>query len=73
MQIALSPDGSSAYVTNFDDATVSQYDVSAGGVLTPKQPATVAAGSRPAGIAVSPDGASAYVANQLPSGIITQF
>ena len=35
------------------------------GALTPKQPATVAAGSRPAGIAVSADGASAYVTNQL--------
>ena len=47
--------------------------MSAAGALTPKQPATVAAGSRPAGIAVSPDGASAYVTNQLPSGTITQF
>jgi DNA-binding beta-propeller fold protein YncE len=72
-QVAVSPDGSSAYVTNFDDATVSQYDVSAAGALTPKRPATVAAGSRPAGIAVSPDGASAYVTNQLPSGTITQL
>ncbi len=72
-QIAVSPDGSSAYVTNFDDATVSQYDVSAAGVLSPKQPATVAAGSQPAGIAISPDGASAYVTNQLTDGTVTQF
>jgi DNA-binding beta-propeller fold protein YncE len=73
VQVALSPDGSSAYVTNFTDGTVSQYDVSAAGTLTPKQPGTVAAGSRAAGIAVSPDGASAYVTNQLASGTVTQF
>jgi hypothetical protein len=39
-------------------------DLSAGGVLAPKSPATVAAGSgRSVGVAVSPDGASVYVAN----------
>ena len=73
IQVALGPDGASAYVTNFTDGTVSQYDVSAAGALTPKQPAVVAAGSKPAGIAVSPDGDSAYVTNQLPSGTVTQF
>ena len=36
LQIALSPDGASAYVTNFSGGTVSQYDVSAAGALTPK-------------------------------------
>jgi 6-phosphogluconolactonase (cycloisomerase 2 family) len=73
VQIALSPDGSSAYVTNYTSATVSQFDVTASGALTPKDPATVQAGSRAAGIAVSPDGASAYVTNQAPTGTVAQY
>ena len=44
--------------------TVSQYDVGAGGLLSPKTPATVADGLRsPPGVAVSPDGTSVYVTN----------
>ena len=43
--------------------TVSQYDVGAGGALSPKSPATVATGAGPRGVAVSPDGRSVYVAN----------
>ncbi len=43
--------------------SVSQYDVGAGGALTPKSPATVAAGDGPFGVAVSPDGGSVYVTN----------
>ena len=62
--MAVSPDGGSVYVTNNGGAnSVSQYDVGAGGVLSPKSPATVAAGDVPGGVAVSPDGASVYVAN----------
>jgi DNA-binding beta-propeller fold protein YncE len=72
-QIAVSPDGSSAYVTNFSGASVSQFDVSAAGALTPKDPATVPAGSQPAGIAVSSDGESVYATNQVPDGTIAQF
>jgi DNA-binding beta-propeller fold protein YncE len=72
-QIAVSPDGSSAYVTNFSGASVSQFDVSAVGALTPKDPATVPAGSQPAGIAVSSDGESVYATNQVPDGTIAQF
>ena len=59
----MSPDGGSVYVTNFDGDSVSQYDVGAGGALSPKSPATVAAGIVPLGVAVSPDGGSVYVAN----------
>ena len=44
MQIALSPDGSSAYVTNYTSGSVSQFDVTAAGALSPKKPAAVAAG-----------------------------
>jgi DNA-binding beta-propeller fold protein YncE len=72
-QIAVSPDGSSAYVANFSGASVSQFDVSAAGALTPKDPATVPAGSQPAGIAVSQDGASVYATNQVPDGTVAQF
>ena len=62
--MAVSPDGDSVYVPNLDDFNVSQYDVGAGGALTPKTPATVAAGTVPRGVAVSPDGGSVYVVSQ---------
>ena len=61
--MAVSPDGESVYVTNAESDTVSQYDVGAGGTLTPKTPATVAAGTSPDAVAVSPDGESVFVAN----------
>jgi len=60
-----------AYVTNFLDNSVSQYDIGAGGLLAPVSPATVAAGGGPRGVAVSPDGRSVYVANR--SGGVSQF
>jgi 6-phosphogluconolactonase (cycloisomerase 2 family) len=60
--IAVSPDGRSAYVTNINDGTVSQYDVaSATGALTPKQPANVPTGVGPAAVAVGLGGRSMYV------------
>jgi 6-phosphogluconolactonase len=65
-QVAVHPDGRSAYVTIFDNGfgggTVDQYSIGADGTLTPKS--TVAAGSGANGVAVSPDGGSAYVADQ---------
>ena len=54
--MAVSPDGRSVYVANGDSGSVSQYDVGAGGALSPKSPATVATGGDPDGVAVSPDG-----------------
>ena len=59
--VAVSPNGASVYVTNATSNNVSQYDVGAGGALTPKSPATVASGTGPYGVAASPDGASVYV------------
>ena len=50
----MSPDGGSAYVANAGSASVSQYDVGAGGALSPKSPATVATGDSPFGVAVTP-------------------
>jgi DNA-binding beta-propeller fold protein YncE len=58
---AVSPDGKSVYVSNAFGASVSQFDVGAGGRLSPKIPAMVAAGIQPIGVAVSPDGKSVYV------------
>jgi hypothetical protein len=42
------------YVTNAGGNDLSQYDVRAGGLLSPLSPPTVAAGDRPGGVAVSP-------------------
>ncbi|MCU1412335.1 MAG: hypothetical protein JWR04_3042 [Rhodoglobus sp.] len=58
--VVISPDGSTAYVSNYgdDDAgTVSVVDIAAGSTT-----ATIPVGERPAGLAVSPDGALLYVA-----------
>ena len=73
--IAVSPNGTSAYVVNFFTGTVSQYTIdSSTGSLSPKTPATVtaAAGPGPAGIAVSPDGKSVYVTNTSDNAV-SQF
>ena len=55
-EIAMRPDGTSAYVTNgFGWPTVSQYSVAANGTLSPKSPATIATGRGPSGgIALGP-------------------
>jgi YVTN family beta-propeller protein len=80
--IAVTPDGKSVYVTNssasFGGDTVSQYDVGAGGALTPKDPATVATGGPPIGVAVSPDNKSTYVtatviSPQGPAGVVEAY
>ncbi len=60
------------YVTNQLANSVSQFDVSAGGLLAPLVPPTApAGGGGPFGIAVSPDGRSVYVANA--GGSISQY
>jgi DNA-binding beta-propeller fold protein YncE len=53
----------SLYVSDFSGATVSQYDIGAGGALAALSPATVPSGGNPRMMAVSPDGRSVYVAN----------
>ena len=63
----------SAYVTNSNAGgnSVSQYDIGAGGLLTAKSSATVAAATTPLGVAVSPDGKSVYVATSggMPTSV----
>ena len=72
LDVAVSPDGQSVYVANsnypYGPGSVSQYDVGSGGRLSPKSPATVAAGDRANAVAVSPDGGSVYVANYVSGG-----
>ena len=73
----MSPNGKNVYVTNLPRAlfpsTVSQFNVGAGGTLTPKSPATVMnAGDVGLGLAVSPNGQSVYVANN-DSNSISQY
>ena len=67
--IAVTPDGSSAYVTSLTHNTISQYSIDpVSGALSPKVPATVGAGPIPVGIAVTPDSTSAYVTIEYPFG-----
>ena len=65
VEVAVSPDGGSVYVTNSGADSVSQYDVGRRRRASPKSPPAVPAGSAPFGVAVSPDGGSVYVANAI--------
>jgi DNA-binding beta-propeller fold protein YncE len=65
-EVAVSPDGKSVYITGNSGplgnvGEVFQFDVGAGGTLSPKSPATVPANFSPGELAVSPDGKSVYV------------
>jgi DNA-binding beta-propeller fold protein YncE len=72
-EIALAPDGLSAYVTNSaESGTVLQFAVAADGTLTPRSPSAVPAGTFPLGIAITRDGTSVYAAN-AGSNSISQY
>jgi DNA-binding beta-propeller fold protein YncE len=75
--VAVSPDGHSVYVANYTGGegpgSVSQYDVGAGGLLSPKSPPTVPSALKPKRIAVSPDGRSAYVTGGEVNGSVSQY
>jgi len=61
--VAVTPDGTKAYVTNYGNQTVSVIDTSINGVITGTgYPYSVK--TQPAGVAVTPDGKYAYVANE---------
>ncbi len=70
---ALARAAPNAYVSNFADDDVSQFNLLASGGLVPNSPATVGAGNGPQGIAVSPDGNSLYVANAGAPPKISQY
>jgi YVTN family beta-propeller protein len=58
--VAFSPNGKKAYVTNYDDDTVSVITVATGAVSEP-----ITVGNIPASVAFSPNGKKAYVANYV--------
>jgi 6-phosphogluconolactonase len=61
-----------AYATNFDDNTVSQYEIGSDGSLTPLSSPTVATDGLPFSISVEPTGEYVYVSN-WGSSTISQF
>jgi DNA-binding beta-propeller fold protein YncE len=75
--VAISPDGHSVYVANYTGGegpgSVSQYDVGAGGLLSPKSPPTVPSALKPQRIAMSPDGRSVYVTGGEVNGRVSQY
>lgn len=69
--------GTFVYVANKGRNSVSQFDVSGVGALTPLAPATVPSGPFPNAIAVSPQGNNAYVVDagavDAPANEISQY
>ena len=71
--VAVTPNGASAYVTNGINSTVSQYTIDpVTGTLSPMSPSTVASGRDDYDVTVSPDGKSAYVTNAIDN-TVSQF
>src|SRR5207244_4394958 len=62
--IAITPDGTRAYVTNFTSNNVSVIDTSTNTVV-----ATATVGSAPYGVAITPDGTRVYVSNTLSNNV----
>ncbi len=58
IKVAVTPDGTLAYVTNLGSNNVSVIDTASNSVI-----ATVSVGTAPYGIAISPDGSLVYVGN----------
>jgi DNA-binding beta-propeller fold protein YncE len=76
--VASDPLGHHLYVANGGDATISQFAIGTGGVLTPLTPAAAAnpgvysPGAGPSGMAVDPSGRFLYLVNQS-NGTVAQF
>ena len=71
--VAVSPDGTSVYVTNYGSNTISMYSRNTStGLLTALSPATISTGAANAAasaIAISTDGAFVYETNKLDNSI----
>jgi 6-phosphogluconolactonase len=68
--VAVTPNGTSAYVTNGLLRSVSQYTInSTDGTLSAMSPPIVATGADNYGGAVSPDGKNAYVTNAIDNTV----
>ncbi len=61
--VAVTPDGSTVYVTNLNN-TVSVIATATNAVS-----ATISVGNGPVGVAVKPDGSKVYVANQFDNNV----
>jgi DNA-binding beta-propeller fold protein YncE len=59
--VAVTPDGKSLYVANWDSNNVAQFRILGDGSLTPMAIAMVPAGQEPDFIAITPNGKHAYV------------
>ncbi len=64
--IAITPDGTSAYVTNYGSGTVSQISLATGTVV---HTITLGSTSKPDGIAINPSGSTAYVATYATNSV----
>ena len=62
--VAISPDGTTAYVANYSPSTVSVINTSTNTVT-----ATITVGTNPYNLAVSPDGTKAYVTNTTANNV----
>jgi YVTN family beta-propeller protein len=62
--VAVTPDRSRVYLTNFCSSSVSVIDTASNTVV-----ATVGVGVCPLGVAITPDGTRAYVTNQCSSTV----
>ena len=68
--VAITPDGTSVYVTNYSSNNVIMYNRNtSSGILTPLVTPTISAGTNPQYIAVSSDNKSVYVANTNSNNI----
>jgi 6-phosphogluconolactonase len=61
------------YVTNVLSSDVSQYDVTAGGALSPLASTTVAGGNQPVGVASDRNGRNVYVSTAYPAPSVLQY
>jgi len=69
---AVDPTGKFLYVANFASTSISEFDVSGTGDLTPVTTALASAGTNPDFFAFDPNGKYMYVANE-GSNSITEF